>query len=67
MVGWGVGTTVFVVRAWVTVIARGYSRDSDGSVRAEFVTPVLLGSVLLFLAVEGLAGIVRLERGIADR
>lgn len=65
---WGLAAAALLLRAWIFhVPAAGLAEDPDRVTVATILALALPGLVLLYLAVQGLAGVIRLEAGLARR
>ncbi|PZF85200.1 sensor histidine kinase [Jiangella anatolica] len=65
LVGWGMVTVAVTVRMWL--VGRPFNGEGEPVGGLTILSLVIPGAVLLYLAVQGLAGVVGLERRTARR
>ncbi|PSL03576.1 signal transduction histidine kinase [Haloactinopolyspora alba] len=65
LVCWGLVTVFVMLRSWLLDVPADYTEGADQVTTGTVLVAVLPGAVLLYLALQGLAGVVGLERRLA--
>lgn len=65
LVVWGLATVAVMVRAWLLGVPADWTEGPDRVTASTILVATVPGAVLLYLAVQGLVGVIGLERRLA--